>query len=305
MAILLEEDWEGESDATAMTTSTTAFNGTYLGSGASTHSTDTANEGSLSGKFVCSSASRIVGGTHTAVGAVWHVFDFRYTATPGSNCVIFKPYDSATALGEIRLLTTGVLQIRDGTTARGSNSPVLSVNTWYRIAAYFDPSGNRCRLKVYNDPDSTGAADFDTGSQTFSNVSATTTNELFLGVHSNVTLTCYFDRYKSNDDGTEWAPSGSGNATYDLSATYYTDTTDVDEWVLDATGSTGTTSLTQTAGTSVGTITESPTGVFTFSNPAGSDRLTFDLDADTDALEVNIWRRTRPTTLTLIGGVWQ
>lgn len=86
--------------------------------------------------------------------------------------------------------------------------------------------------------------------------------------------------------------AGTDNATYTLTTTYE----------VDATASTGTTSLTQTAGTTVGTITESPTGVFTFDDPGGSDSLVFDLDAGSDTEVVTITRTRPPSILTYLGG---
>lgn len=105
-------------------------------------------------------------------------------------------------------------------------------------------------------------------------------------------------------------PLVNGAATYDLTAVYATDTTTpITGWVLDATGSTGTVSLTQTAGTTA-SVTESPTGVFTITNPSGTDALTFDLDAagdTTDTAVVSIGRSAtaeRPAIWTKTASGW-
>lgn len=98
--------------------------------------------------------------------------------------------------------------------------------------------------------------------------------------------------------------SSTGPVTYDLTITHDTDSADIADrtYEIDATGSSGTVTLTQTSGTTV-SDTESPTGVFTFADPGGSDDLVFDLDNTSNTLEITIRRGIfRPATLTFKGG---
>lgn len=102
-----------------------------------------------------------------------------------------------------------------------------------------------------------------------------------------------------------------GVATYNLTITHITDSAGIADrtYEIDATGSTGAVTLTQTGGTTV-TDTESPTGVFTFPDPGGTDTLGFNLTAagtgggadDTAAISIPRGSAARSAVLTFQGG---
>ena len=66
----------------------------------------------------------------------------------------------------------------------------------------------------------------------------------------------------------------------------------------------GAKSLVQTSGTPVGTITESPTGVFNFADPGGTDDLVFRLTAGSTNKTITIPRGAggKPEAITFYGG---
>lgn len=309
MALLLSDDLEGRgtsptTDVTEVTTSNTHVS-TVTGTGTSSvckFSTSAAMDGSLGLKFTCSSNYFYCYYSFTAAGITWFVFKLRMTAAPSGNIVIAQAHGNSGAdkQAELRVNSDRTLVVRDGASVvTGATSPALSLSTEYRVEWGVDRTNGDTFLDVY---EGDSATPWSTDSDTTVTMHATTTtvDTLRLGPVANITWDAvHIDSLYVYSD----AVPSSDSATFDLSATYVTDTTDIDEWVLDATASVGTTSLTQTAGTSVGTVTESPTGVFTFSNPANSDQLKFDLDAGSDTIEVNIWRRNRPAVLTLVGGV--
>lgn len=72
--------------------------------------------------------------------------------------------------------------------------------------------------------------------------------------------------------------TGVPDVQYSLTTNHTLNTTTVSLWTVDSTTSDGTTTLTQLTGTTA-SISESPTGVFTITNPAGTDDLTFRLRA--------------------------
>lgn len=288
-------DFEGEGTAPSsgdnLTTTNTAADtiqtaGTYTAK----FTNSPVHEGSLSGEFVCTSGYANLRYASLAEGMVWVVGYLYYDGSPPStNATIMEAWTTTPAIiGNVRLTTSGTLQLRDNVTAEWTSS-ALSTG-WHRLAWLCDPAGDTHRLKVYSGANlDTATASQDSGSLGLTLQSgAASIDVLKVGVMTTSTVTVVWDDLHI-DDAAEWAPV-TDSALYDLTATYTTSSTTISGWTLDATGSTGTTSLTQTAGTSVGTITESPTGVFTFSNPAGTDSLVFDLDAGTTTEVVSIVR---------------
>lgn len=92
------------------------------------------------------------------------------------------------------------------------------------------------------------------------------------------------------------APAG-GNADYALTANYTSNTVTLVSWTVDATGSTGDTSLAQLSGTTA-TIGEPSTDVWTITNPSGSDDLAFRLTAagtPADTADFTLSRSTGPS----------
>lgn len=93
---------------------------------------------------------------------------------------------------------------------------------------------------------------------------------------------------------------------YVLTQTNAADTTATGSrtYKIDATTSVGAKSLVQTSGTAVGTITESPTGVFNFADPGGTDDLVFRLTAGSTNKTITIPRGAggKPEAITFYGG---
>lgn len=310
MASVFACDFEGEgtspSSGDDLTTTNTGATTVETGGTFSAKFTDAfVQGGSLGGEFITTAGHADLRWASLSDPIIWLSGYIYYDSAnpPSADCIIAESYDQASAqIGHMQLRTTGVLRIRDTTTQDWASTALAT--GWHRYGYKIDLTNDQHRLRIYSGANIHGTTpDQDSGDQALTLQSGSTSVGIYkVGIISTVSYTHRHDRILT-DDTSEPAPLAVDSATYDLSATYVTDTTDIDEWVLDATGSTGTTSLTQTGGTTVGTITESPTGVFAFSNPAGSDQLKFDLDAGSDTIEVSIWRRNRPAVLTLVGGV--
>lgn len=213
-----------------------------------------------------------------------------YTTGTKQNVIIAQALSTSgnEAIAQVRLNSDNTLSLRDKFTAVATTTTALTDNVWYRVAWEVDRTSGTQELRLYDGPHSTTPLETEAPGAGSCNAStATTFDRFYFGTVGTSTDARDWIRY----DDTAWGdtfpigPSGSAGAavaTYDLTITHTTDSAAVGDrtYEVDATGSTGTVSLTQDSGTSVGTITESPTGVFTFADPGGSDNLVFDLEAD-------------------------
>lgn len=147
---------------------------------------------------------------------------------------------------------------------------------WYRLEAKIVPGASgTIDARVY---DSSGTL-LETLTQYVGQVDSPSTINFGVGHTSAQTHTAAIDEIGWSDTTWLGAAAAPASVDYELSAIYTANTTNIGSWVLDASGSIGTVTLTQTDGTTA-SKTESPTKVFTITNPAGVDSLEFDLEAD-------------------------
>lgn len=177
---------------------------------------------------------------------------------------------------------------------------------WYRLEAKIVPGASgTIDARVY---DSTGTL-VETLTQYTGQIDAPTSINFGVGHTAAQTQTADIDEIGWSD--TDWLGPGASPAAvaYDLTANHTHNTATLVSWTIDATASVGTLTLSQTAGTTA-SVTESPTGVFTVTNPSGVDSLVFDLEADQgggdlDTVEVTILRSSvleRPAMWVFQGG---
>lgn len=297
MASLVFDDIEGRGQSiTNNTTSPTTIN-TYVtsSSGVGTglvFSTDAVMDGGtygLKGNFTAGYHYLYYGIAST--GIVWTVFKFKMTAAPAANALIANAYGAsgATRNAELRLNTDRSLVVRNGSAVVTTcTAPAMALNTEYRIAWGVDATSGAVYLNVYEGDSTTP---WSTDSATSVSMGTTATDVVRLGAIASMTINeMYFDAIHIDSDS-EWMPAATGTADYTLTINYpANDYQTPTEMVCDATTSTGTTSLSQTSGTTA-TINESPTGVFTITNPSGTDNLVFELTAGSDTATFT-WTRS-------------
>lgn len=188
--------------------------------------------------------------------------------------------NGTTIRGEVRMSDAGSqLQFTDETGGHITRYESLAANTIYRVE--IDWTSGSPEMRVYagesTTPLTVNAVDH---TKTFSEVSYVRFGAFtsLAQTVSNVELAC------PAWSDTTWLgpePSGvAGVANFSLSTTYTanSDTFDEATYEVDATGSTGTVTLVQQSGTTAAP-SESPTGVFTITDPGGADNLEYLLTA--------------------------
>lgn len=266
-------DFEEGSDGASIATGFEGYSGTLL------YEATGALKGSLSANVPSGTIaiSTLQWSSMTPMGDVWVAGFFRPPAAPDASPWILSLISGRTAgttQFKVDINVSGQIILRDGSTVVDTSTFTCDGSTPVRIAVNCDNAGNTITARLYY-----GA-----------NVDGGTPDEVLTGVYSggdidrvNIGMgTAQTAGIGSNllmdnltvDDATEpLLPTGvNGVASYDLTITHAADSDAVADrtYQIDATGSTGTVSLAWD-GASRGTITESPTGVFTFSDPNDGD----------------------------------
>lgn len=215
--------FDGTNGTELSTSNTWTETGSPYGAGSATLDTSVKHVGTASAKFVTSSNYRnleadIAGGDQ-AVG--WFVFYLYITANPSTNIVILQVYSNNTpeVMGELRILSTGKLQLRDVNTARsdttsagtdlGGSSGSLGTSQWHRVAVRFSPTAGTMEFKVYSGANLDGSTPtWSSGSLTMTLATATTFDNVRLGILIASTATVWFDDYHDSDTS-EWVPTTS------------------------------------------------------------------------------------------------
>ncbi len=147
----LGEDFEGESDGTAMSLANTSFD--FLsGSGTLEFDTGVTLNGNPTGLFAATTgqfpyglwnSTAGSGGSWAGATEVWSRMYFRVSALPSNNTVIhqFREWGTAgsadgTTGCDVRLTSAGKIQLRAPTTARFTSTTTISTDTWYRLEVH-------------------------------------------------------------------------------------------------------------------------------------------------------------------------
>lgn len=257
------------------------------------------------------SAFNVVTQEFTAVSEIWIRAYFRVNGAVTANTLFMEARHAAGGgehIGELQLNTSRQIRLRDESTLTATSTTALTTNTWYRLEWHLAPgSPGTQELRIYDGPHSTTI--LETVNGTCSNSQNKVIAQILIGASSAGSNTDV--RYDDVDysDTTWLGPSASTDvASYDLTITHTTDLASVSArtYEVDAASSTGTTSLSQLSGPTLGTITESPTGVFTFADPGAGDMsdLGMRLTAGSDTLDFTIPRSSGgyQEELTFYGG---
>lgn len=296
----LTEDFDGAAAGQNATTSNTSFTAITGTGGTSVFNADEFDTGFPSMEVTATSTVRSHNTTHTAA-AGWRGFGMKVLATPTGSDTVCAWYTSGGTVhgGDVRVLTDLTMQLRNKNSSADwtSTGTAISLNTWYWVSVQVD--SNNARLKVYN----ISTMLFDSGARTV-NYDAGTPDQFRLGTQqiAAVPTSTRFARMRG-DDTTEIPSGWSGGPGIAV----YTQST---RTLVDASGSTGTVTLTQTSGPTATSITGPSSGVFTVVHPAGlSANMVFDLDAtqnsvtDTEVVTITAGGGAR-STLVYDTGVW-
>lgn len=258
--------------------------------GSPAYVTDSGVGGSLAFQ-TAPTANEFVNVAFTAAGRQFARFYIKsvYTSGTKQNVIVAQALSTSgnEAIAQVRLNSDNTLSLRDKFVVVATTTTALTDNTWYRVEWDVNRAAGTQELRLYDGPHSTTALEIEApGANSCNGSTATTFDRFYFGTVGTSTDARAYIRYDDTGwDATTWlGPTGSAgaaSATYDLTITHTTDSADVADrtYEVDATGSVGAVSLTQTSGTTV-SITESPTGVFTFADPGGSDDIVLDLEAD-------------------------
>jgi hypothetical protein len=126
------EKFEGGTNGAAITTSNTAYSAV---TGTCTFDNSAQILGTYSGKcFANGTTAAFLRETFaSSVSERYFRRYIRFSAIPTANVAIMRTRLSSTSTAQILLLSTGVLQLRDGSTVITTSNTVCSINTWYRL----------------------------------------------------------------------------------------------------------------------------------------------------------------------------
>lgn len=274
---------EGATDGTTITTGNSDDNSAGDALAVSTGGTRIytnawAHGGSLSWSLSATSGNTsLVGFTQTAAAGMSTRFYFRVGALPSATCAISQMRDSADAArGALQLRSDGKIEVvSHGGGVVFTTTGAVSVDTTYRIE-WRQSKGTgtgKVGFAIF-------AGDSTSPIESFSSAAMSTgTNDFVawrLGKITGIasTFTILIDDVAMEDQGdTLLGPLvGLSDLNYTL----------IRKAEIDCTGSVGTLTCTQTAGTSVGAITGPTSSKFTFTVPSHDDVLAFEVTADGD-----------------------
>lgn len=228
-----------------------------------------------------SGVAPIGGYTLTAAAGLSLRFYFRITALPSATCAITQMRSGTdSARGSLRIKTDGKMEVETVAGLVHTSTATLSVDTWYRVEwrqiKGADSSTGTVEFKLF-------AGDSTTPLETYTSTTANTgTIDLATGRLGKITAIAstfgiYIDSVIIENQGsTLLGPyQGASHVEHELARIVE----------VDASGSVGTLSLTQTAGTEC-VITGPVDDVFRIEVPEHSDWLRFELEADGDGAAV-------------------
>lgn len=299
MAAIITEAFEGGTNGAAVTTGNTSIGA--IGAGAAwtfTNASPVAPSTLACRATFSASTSNARWTLPTSSTAYFDLF-IRSSEVASARSVAWVASDLA-ARASVRILADGTVQIRNGNVEVARTTATVAANAWFRVAWKL-VNGTEQRLRLYATAPYTAVTEEISG--TFNTGSF---DRFRIGADASLTGTTDWDSLISDD--TTWPTRGSGGAgqvTYNLTAEYdQASPPDLQRWVLDATDSVGTVTVAQSAGTTA-TIVESPTGVFTVTNPGGSDTLVLTVTAGSDVEQVTLLRGAtmqRPALWVFQGG---
>ena len=135
------EGWDG-TPSTALTSGSGSWSAMY-GAGTATYSAD-----GTYAQIAATATTKSFYFYYPATPSLVAVFYLRLTSLPSATTVLAQWLSPTVQVGDLRVLTSGALHLRDATTAR-ITTPALTVGAWYRIVVISVPgssAGHRLRV---------------------------------------------------------------------------------------------------------------------------------------------------------------
>jgi len=137
----------------------------------------------------------------TATGVRYDRFYVRFQSNPSSNTTIFSYTNEASSetIATLRITTTGTLQIRDKTTAEGTEL-ALGSGAWHRIETYFNRPSATMTVRVYSGSNLHSTTASASNTYTINVSTATTFDRTAIGMVSGLTTAwgIYIDDHKAS-----------------------------------------------------------------------------------------------------------
>ena len=135
------EGWDG-TPSTALTSGSGSWSAMF-GAGTATYSAD-----GTYAQISATASTKSFSFYYPATPSLVAVFYLRLTSLPSATTVLAQWLSPTVQVGDLRVLTSGALHLRDATTAR-ITTPALTVGAWYRIVVISVPgssAGHRLRV---------------------------------------------------------------------------------------------------------------------------------------------------------------
>ena len=135
------EGWDG-TPSTALTSGSGSWSAMF-GAGTATYSAD-----GTYAQISATAATKSFSFYYPSTPSLVAVFYLRLTSLPSATTVLAQWLSPTVQVGDLRVLTSGALHLRDATTAR-ITTPALTVGAWYRIVVISVPgssAGHRLRV---------------------------------------------------------------------------------------------------------------------------------------------------------------
>lgn len=201
MASLISEDFEGGTAGAALTTSNTSVTAFgVLGSWVFTDSSPA--EGDLAARFTVTAQTGRAAFSFPSGSVSEAAVDLFVRTDNVTTTRPFASFGEATVnRAQLRVMSTGILQIRNNVTAVAETNVTVTAGQWFRVA--WRLAGSEQRLRVYT------AAPYNSVTEEVSGVySAGTVDEFRIGADQSVTAVTDFDSIISDDAGWPVRPGG-------------------------------------------------------------------------------------------------
>lgn len=152
--------------------------------------------GSFSGLMTAAGATITQRYDHLAVSEAWYRFYFQMDTAPSANALIILVRNGASTAADCQIGTSGEVRLRNqASTLIDTSAGNLAVDVWHRLE--FHLTTTRWEARIFSDPTfhGSGAAAVETETTLGGTVSATTWDNVSLGVGLATTWTVWLDAF--------------------------------------------------------------------------------------------------------------
>ncbi len=265
------EGWDG-TPSTSLTSGSGSWSAMY-GAGTATYSAD-----GTYAQIAATATTKSFYFYYPSAASLVAVFYLRLTSLPSATTVLAQWLSPTVQVGDLRVLTSGALHLRDATTAR-ITTPALTVGAWYRIVVISVPgssTGHRLRVSgpgVNVDQSATATLAGQTELTRFA-VGVVSTATVSLDVDS-LSMRSQVETPAAASDFTgAAAASGAGTATATGAPAFPVTATTSGTGTVSGTGTPAITGSAAASGTGTGTATASSSGYTGTASSAGTGTVT-------------------------------